>query len=56
MPPALRESIIIKGTFIGNDCIRFVTSAKNLGVILGDVLSFEQQITKVVKSCFSTIL
>ena len=52
MPPAMRESIIIKVTFIGNDCIRFVTSAKKLGVILDDVLSFEQQITKVVKSCF----
>ena len=55
MPPTLKESIIIKWTFINNDCIRFVTSAKNLGVILDDVLSFEPQVTKVVQSCFCTI-
>ena len=54
-PPAVKESIVMKGTFIGNDCIRFVTSAKNLGVILDDELSFEAQITSVVKACFSTI-
>ena len=30
-------------------------SAKNLGVIIDSVLNFEEQITKVVKSCFSTI-
>ena len=44
MPLALKESIIIKGTFSGNDFIRFVTSAKNLDVFLDDVLSFEPQI------------
>ena len=32
-------------------CIRFVESAKNLGVILDNVFSFETQINEVVKSC-----
>ena len=46
---------MIRGTFINGACIRFVHSAKNLGVILDDELSFQDQINKVVKSCFLTI-
>ena len=38
-----------------NECIRFVTSAKNLGVILDSELCFSDQISNVVKSCFGTI-
>ena len=41
--------------FIGDICVRFVDSAKNLGVILDSELSFEQQISKVVKACFATL-
>ena len=54
-PPSIQPEIIIRGVFIQNICIRFVQSAKNLGVILDNVLSFECQITKVVKGCYSTI-
>ena len=54
-PPSLRETIVIQGTFIDSNCIRFVNSAKNLGVILDNDLSFERQINSVVKSCFNTI-
>ena len=55
LPPSLRNTIVIRGTFINGDCIRFAHSAKNLGVILDDELSFEKQILKVVKSCFFSI-
>jgi hypothetical protein len=55
IPPSLRKSINIRGTFINGDCIRFVHSAKNLGVLLDDELSFERQILKVVKACFMSI-
>ena len=55
MPPSLKENVFVHGTFIDNNCVRFVTSAKNLGVILDDELSFQAQITAVVKSCFNTI-
>ena len=55
MPATCRESVIVRGTFIENKCVRFVTSAKNLGVILDDELSFKGQITAVVKSCYYTI-
>ena len=55
MPPSLRSKIIIRGTFINNNCVRFVHSAKNLGVVLDDELTFEIQIIKIVKSCFDVI-
>ena len=55
IPPCLKNKIVIRGTFINGDCIRFVHSAKNLGVLLDDELSFEKQILKVVKSCFFSI-
>ena len=54
-PPSVQSEIVINGVFLENVCIRFVTSAKNLGVILDNVLSFEQQINKVVKTCYMTI-
>ena len=54
-PPSIRKEIKIGGTFLDGKCIRFVDSAKNLGVLLDSELSFGKQITKVVKSCFSII-
>ena len=32
-PPAVKKEIIINGIFLDNKCIRFVDSAKNLGVL-----------------------
>ena len=54
-PPSIQPEIIIRGVFIQNVCIRFVNSAKNLGVILDNELSFECQINKVTKGCYATI-
>ena len=54
-PPAVKEKILVQGVLLDDSCIRFVDSAKNLGVILDNVLSFENQITKVAKTCFSII-
>ena len=54
-PPSVLDSIIIKGTFINGCCIRFVSEAKNLGVILDSLLSFSSQVKKVVKTCFNTL-
>ena len=54
-PPSIQLEVMIHGVFIQNVCIRFVKSAKNLGVILDDELSFECQINKVVKGCYATI-
>ena len=54
-PPSVQLEIVIRGIFIGKDCIRFVDSAKNLGIILDNILSFESQINKVVKVCFAML-
>ena len=54
-PPSLSAGIRIRGTFLNDKCVRFVQSAKNLGVVLDDELSFQDQIIKVVKSCFSAL-
>jgi hypothetical protein len=54
-PPSIKEKIVIKGIVMSDTCIRFVDSAKNLGVIIDSTLSFEEQIEKVVKTCFMTI-
>ena len=54
-PPSIQAEIVISGVLLENSCIRFVESAKNLGVIIDNVLNFEEQIAKLVKSCFLTI-
>jgi hypothetical protein len=54
-PPSVLSSIVIKGTFTGNSCIRFVSSAKNLGVWLDEHLDFGTHIRKVVASTFLVI-
>ena len=53
--PSLKREIVINGTFINDSCIRFLSHARNLGVIFGNELSFENQINSVVKSCFHVI-
>ena len=53
-PHSVQKNIIKCGMFIGEICVRFVDSAKNLGVILDSELSFEKQIIKVVRACFAT--
>ena len=55
LPPSLRNTVTLRGTFINGACIRFVHSAKNLGVILDDELNFKEQVTKVAKSGFLSI-
>ena len=54
-PPSVLENIIISGVILEAACIRFVDSAKNLGVLIDSLLNFEEQVTKVVKACFSVI-
>lgn len=53
--PAVQNSIDIRGTFVNNQCIRFVDSAKNLGVLLDKELSFTRQINNIVRNCYFTI-
>ena len=55
IPPSLRNAIKIKGTFIDGSCIRFDNSAKNLGVVIDDELTFREHVGKLVTSCNITI-
>ena len=54
-PPSIQEKIIIGGVHLKESCIRFVDSAKNLGVIIDSLLNFEEQIDTLVKSCFLAV-
>ena len=54
-PPSVQKEIVIRGVFLEGTCIRFVDSAKNLGVILDEVLSFETQVNSVIKSSFANL-
>ena len=53
-PPSVQSTIIVRGAFVNNTCIRFTNIAKNLGILIDDV-SFEGQVNQVVKSCFAFI-
>ena len=54
-PPSVQKQIVIRGVFLEGTCIRFVDSAKNLGVLLDNVLSFENQVNKVSKASYAMI-
>ena len=54
-PPSIKEKIIIGGVHLKESCIRFVDSVKNLGVIIDSLLTFDEQVEKLVKQCFIII-
>ena len=54
-PPSVQERIHIKGTFVGDHCIRFVSEAKNLGFILDSIMCFNTQVKKVIKGCYASL-
>ena len=54
-PPCVKKEIIIGGMFLDDHCIRFVDSAKKLGIFLVSELSFNHQINRVVKSYFNIL-
>ena len=51
IPPSLRNTIKIQGTFINGSCIRFDQSAKNLGVTIDNELAFREHVGIIVRSC-----
>ena len=54
-PPAILSMIEIRGTFLEDSCIRFVSCAKNLGVWIDENLDFASHVRKVVSSSFMVI-
>ena len=45
-PSSILSQIEIKGTFLEDGCIRFVSSAKNLGVWIDENLNFASHVRK----------
>ena len=54
-PKSLHGRVVIKGTFIGDQCIRFSTEVKNVGVWLDEQLNLKKHINKIVSHCFKLL-
>ena len=54
--PDILAELKIHGSFITpSTCVRFVSTAKNLGILLDSQLIMTPQINKLKKSCFNTM-
>ena len=52
-PPNVLSNISIRGLFLpGNICVRFTSTAKNLGVTFDETLNFQSHIAKVKRDSF----
>ena len=52
-PPNVLKAISIKGVFLpGGICVRFTSTARNLGILFDENLSFKNHVTKVKQDCF----
>ena len=54
-PKRLKKLIKVNGLLLENECIRFPSVAKNLGVLLDSELTFKDQISQCAKNCYMTI-
>ena len=52
---ALKRQLNINGFFLGNSCIRFCDTVRNLGFTLDSHLTLEQQVKECVSSVFASI-
>ena len=54
-PKTLHDSVLIRGTFIGEQCIRFSTEVKNVGVVLDENLTMTSHVNKVFSHCYKLL-
>ena len=54
-PKTLHDSVLIRGTFIGEQCIRFSTEVKNVGVVLDENLTMTSHVNKIVSHCYKLL-
>ena len=54
-PKSLSHRVIIKGTFIGNECIRHSKEVKNVGVWLDEHLKFDKHVNKIISQCYKLL-
>ena len=51
-PKSLQDRVIIRGAFIGNECIRFSREVKNVGVWLDENMKMDKHINSTVSNCY----
>lgn len=54
-PKSLSNQVIIGGTFIDEECIRFSKEVKNVGVWLDDQLKLDKHINQIVSHCYKLL-
>ena len=54
-PESQRDNVIIRGTTIGGQCIRFSKKTKNVGVWLDENLNFDTHINHTVSHCYKLL-
>ena len=52
---SLNDKVIIKGIFFENQCIRFSSKLKNVGVVIDKNLKFDSHVNTVVSHCYALI-
>ena len=54
-PQSLQKEIIIGGTIIGQQCVRFSDEVKNVGVWLDKNLSMDKHVNSIVSHCYKLL-
>jgi hypothetical protein len=54
-PKSMEHQVIIGGTFIGKECIRFSKAVKNVGVTLDNNLTLEKHVNNIVSYSFKLL-
>ena len=54
-PKSLQHQVIIGGTFVGKECIRFSKTVKNVGVTLDNNLTLDKHVNNIVSYTFKLL-
>lgn len=54
-PKCLQERIVIRGTFVGGQCIRFSPQVKNVGVWLDEQLNLKKHVNTIVSHTYKLL-
>ena len=54
-PKSLQDRVVIRGTFVGDQCIRFSSEVKNVGVVLDEQLNLKKHVNKIVSHSYKLL-
>ena len=54
-PRELRDQVVLKGTFIGEQCIRFSSEVKNVGLWLDEQFNMKKHVNTIVSHCYKLL-